>query len=203
MKLNRPLSIVAGAALLSVAVSTTCQAAIVIFTGQSGAQVQDDIDHTQHWTFNVSSDVNDVVGGLFTMKRGPHTTENIEFDLYEGTFGNPLGANLISVILGPNAFTQSYTPVEFSGAPVTLLGGHTYTGVLWSNAIDSQSDAYFIKGGDLLSFTDENGLPVPAPAPLPGPNPNDGGGSGVPLPVGAPAAGIAIAAGAIFRAFRR
>jgi hypothetical protein len=199
MKINRPLSITA-ALLLSMLLSTTTRAAIVIFTGHTGAQVQDDVDHTQYWTFNVSSDVNDVVGGLFTMKRGSQTTENIELDIYEGTFGSPQGANLVSVILGPSAFTQSFTPVEFSGGSIDLLSGHTYTAVLWSNAADAQSKAYFIKGGD-LTFSDESGSPVPAPAPLPGPTPGDT--SGVPLPLGAPAAGIAVLAGMVFRTVRR
>jgi hypothetical protein len=175
-------------------------APILVTTGHTGAQVQDDVDHTQHWTFSVTSDVSDVAGGLFTMKDGPHTSENIEFDIYEGTYGNPLGSDLLSAILGPSSFTQSYAPVQFiGGVPITLLSGHTYTAVLWSNAADSQSNAYFIKGGSdsLLSFTDPNGSPVPAPAPVPGV------ATGVPLPVGAPAAAIAIAAGMIFRAVRR
>src|SRR5262245_53290101 len=76
-------------------------APILVTTGHTGAQVQVDVDHTQHWTFNLSSNVDNVIGGLFTMKVGPHTTENIEFDIYEGTYGNPLGSDLVSVILGP------------------------------------------------------------------------------------------------------
>ncbi|MCE2884511.1 MAG: hypothetical protein LW806_06390 [Planctomycetaceae bacterium] len=158
------------------AFASSANAAIFVSTGQTGAQVQCDINHTQHWTYSVSQDVNDIVGALLTMKRGPATSATISFVIYEGVFADfALATNLLSVTLNPSDFTQNWTPVPFSAPPISLLAGRTYTAVLYSNAVDSQSEAYFIKGGSEtpLAFVDESGNPVegggeitpPVPAP--------------------------------------
>jgi hypothetical protein len=157
-------------------VGHAASASIFVSTGQTGAQVQCDINHTQHWTYSVSQDVADISGALLTMKRGSQTFATVTFAIFEGTFADFGSANsLLSVTLGPSAFTQSWAPVEFGGGPISLLAGRTYTAVLFSNAADMQSEAYFIKGGSEtpLAFVDSSGNPVsgggeitpPIPAP--------------------------------------
>ncbi len=168
---------VSAVALFAVATfASSANAAIFVSTGQSGAQVQCDINHTQHWTYSVSQDVSDIGGALLTMKRGPQTSASISFVIYEGVFADfALATNLLSVTLNPSDFTQSWSPISFSATPITLLAGRTYTAVLSSDAVDSQSQAYFIKGGSEtpLAFVDASGNPVgsggqitpPVPAP--------------------------------------
>ena len=169
-------SCVAIAVVTASALSFPATAGIFVSTGQTGAQVQCDIEHTQHWTYSVSQDVDDITGALLTMKMGSQTTASITFAIYEGdyaSFGGP--AMLLTSTLTPSAFTQAFTPVMFSGAPISLYAGHTYTAVLFSSANDTQSTAYFIKGGSdtPLKFVDETGAPVngggditpPVPAP--------------------------------------
>lgn len=155
--------------------ATSAHASIFVSTGHTGAQVQTDINHTQYWTFGLVADLSDVTGALFTMKRGQNTTESITFAIFEGVFSDfGTATNLMSVTLGPSSFTQSFDWVMFAATPINLLAGHTYTGVLFSNADDPQDEAYFIKGGsnaDLHCF-DENGKPsedcpiTPAPGAL-------------------------------------
>ena len=83
-----------------------------------------DINHTQHWTDTMSADVSGVDGGLFNMKRGPSTTENITFTIFKGVFaGFGSATPLLDVTLGPADFTQSFALVMFQGAPANLLAG--------------------------------------------------------------------------------
>ncbi len=160
----------------SFVVVSAAQASIFVSTGQTGAQVQCDINHTQHWTYSVSQDVSDISGALLTMKRGSQTFASITFAIFEGTYADFGSAtNLLSVTLGPSSFTQSWSPIAFGATPISLLAGRTYTAVLFSNAADMQSQAYFIKGGSdtPLAFVDASGNPVsgggeitpPIPAP--------------------------------------
>lgn len=138
-------------------------AVVFVSTGHTGAQVQCDVDHTQHWTYSVSEDVVDVVGGLFEMKVGPHTDKNITFTIFEGVFADyGKTTPLLSVTLAPSAFAQSFGNVLFQSTPITLARGATYTGVLSSAAPDNQAEAYFIKGGSAspLFFVDNLGEPV-------------------------------------------
>ncbi len=167
------------AAIAATAVSSitlTATAGIFVSTGHTGAQVQCDIAHTQHWTYSVSQDVTDITGALLTMKGGSQTTASITFTIFEGdysAFGT--APSLLTCTLGRDAFSQSFDWVEFFGAPISLFANHTYTAVLYSNAPDVQSEAYFIKGGSdtPLKFVDSTGTPVdnggsitpPVPAP--------------------------------------
>lgn len=164
------------AAAAVTAIASSASAGIFVSTGQTGAQVQCDVNHTQSWTYSVSQDVQGIGGALLTMKRGSQTTAQITFSIFEGTFADyGTAMPLLSVTLGPSAFTQAFTPVSFFDSPIDLLAGRVYTAVLASSAIDSQSQAYFIKGGSdtPLRFVDENGTDVtgvggitpPAPAP--------------------------------------
>lgn len=148
--------------MLLVVGSLTSSASALLFvsTGQTGAQVQTDVNHTKYWTYTVSADVTDVDGALFTMKKGSATTEDITFSIIEGTFGDYGSATpLFERTLTPASFTQSFDGVMFQDTPITLAAGTTYTGVLSSLANDPQSEAYFIKQA-LLSFVDGNGDPV-------------------------------------------
>ncbi len=155
--------------------ATSAHASIFVSTGHTGAQVQTDINHTQHWTFGLVADLSDVTGALLTMKRGQNTRESITFVIFEGVFSDwGTATNLMSVTLGPASFTQMYDYVLFAGTPIDLLAGHTYTGVLFSDADDPQDEAYFIKGGSNsdLHCVDKYGNPsedcpiTPAPGAL-------------------------------------
>lgn len=147
-------------------VASSAHAGVFVSTGQQGAQVQCDVNHTQSWTFTMAFNLTDVQGALFTMKRGSQTSESINFRIFEGVLANAgTATNLLSITLAPTAFAQSFSPVRFQGAGITLMAGRTYTGVLSSAAQDSQSKAYFIKGGSGTSVTwvDQVGNPVPVP----------------------------------------
>lgn len=143
------------------------QGSIFVSTGHTGAQVQVDENHTQYWTYTVVQDVNDLAGGLFTMKIGSQTTESVTLDIFVGTIENfGTATNLVSVTLGPGSFEQQFTPTLFKDDPsITLSQGVTYTAVLHSPAVDAQSTAYFIKGGR-LSFVNEDGSDAGIPDPV-------------------------------------
>ncbi len=152
-------------------------AGIFVSTGQTGTQVQCDINHTQHWTYSVSEDVADIGGALLTMKVGSQTTSPISFVIFQGTYADfGIATNLLTVTLDPSAFTQAFAPIQFFGTPIALFAGNVYTAVLFSSAEDSQNFAYFIKGGSdtPLSFVNElgdpitNGPSVTPPTPAPG-----------------------------------
>jgi len=124
-------------------------------TGQSGANTQLDVNHSLYWTFVTSATPTwEIGGGDFVMKRGPSTTETISLSLYLG--GQPVqGAALAVVTLTPSNFTQSYTATDFLFNPAyALQATQQYTLALTSNAVDAQSQAYFIKGNLTLNFVD-------------------------------------------------
>ncbi len=97
------------------------------------------------------------------MKKGPSTTANITFDIIQGTISDfGTATPLLSVTLQPGDFTQQYDPIAFATSAIVLTANTTYTGVLYSNAVDTQSTAYFIKkGNDDRFLQDENGNPAP------------------------------------------
>lgn len=162
--LSRTAFIAAVVGVLTLGSAREADAALFVTTGQTGAQVQLDRDHTQSWTYYVNRPVNDVTGTRFTMKRGPQTSDNITLSLYRGTLAEvPTLTPLTSITLTPSSFTQQYTPINFTfPSPVDLEPFYYYTAVLTSTAPDRQSAAYFIKGGS-LSFTDDLGAPVTPP----------------------------------------
>ncbi len=143
--------------------ASNASAGLFVSTGKTGDQVQCDVNHTQHWTYSVSTDVSGIDGALLTMKRGSQTSSQISFVIFEGTF-DAFGSatNLLSVTLASNKFTQSFNGVQFKATAISLLAGHVYTAVLSSNATDSQNKAYFIKGGSTvpLQFVNSSGDPV-------------------------------------------
>ncbi|SMF96331.1 PEP-CTERM protein-sorting domain-containing protein [Methylomagnum ishizawai] len=157
-----------GVGLIVLAASTLgtpAQALPVLFvsTGHTGAQTQTDINHTQHWTFSVSQNVT-VGGGLFDMKRGPSSTADVSFAIFEGTYSPPASLDnaLLQKDLTNTAFAQRFKAVLFQNTVTTLLAGHTYTGVLFSDALDAQNKGYFVKGGSAspLLFVNAKGKAV-------------------------------------------
>jgi hypothetical protein len=154
------------AALAVLGVGGIAHGAWFVTTGHTGAQVQADINHTNHWTYSVAADVIDVEGARFEMKRGSQTTASITFAIIEGTFADfGTATPIFSVTLTPSSFTQMFNPILFQGTGITLQANTVYTGVLYSNADDSQNKAYFIKQADQLSFEDESGNPPPSGGP--------------------------------------
>lgn len=175
-----------GLAALALAVAyNPAQAAYFVSTGQTGAQVQTDINHTQHWTLTVGGSIT-IDGANFTMKEGPSTTADISFVIFQGVYQDYLNNSFTPLFATTYTHTQfgtahggnvqSFDWVKFNNPPqLTLLPGITYTGVLYSSAVDTQSTAYFIKGGSTtpLSFVDENGNsvnPVPMVTSVPEPS---------------------------------
>ena len=153
----------------SCGLSSIAGAGLFVTTGQTGAQVQCDVNHTQFWTFTVTADVPGVDGAVFTMKRGSQTSSAITFRVFEGSIGDAATAtDLLSITLNPSSFTQSYTSILFQDTKsARLKAGRTYTGVLFSAAPDVQSQAYFIKGGSdsPLAWCDQTGVST-SPGPV-------------------------------------
>lgn len=144
---------------------------LFVTTDQAGAQVQLDTNHTQYWTYTPTTNVDNVGGARFDMKRGSQTNDPITLDIIQGTFSSyPSATPLLSVTLTPSAFSTSYTPILFEGTPIDLAAATTYTAVLHSIAPDPQSKAYFIKGSTSpVYFVDRDGnpaSPVPEPSSL-------------------------------------
>lgn len=153
------------ALILPLLISSQAQAALFVSTGQTGAQVQVDEAHTQNWEFTPGVDI-DIEGAKFKMKVGPSTSADVSFTLIEGIFAdwNTASSTVISnVSLVVDPFTQKFEFYDFL-ASVTLQADTTYTGILWSDAVDTQSTAYFVKEGNgQLGLVDENGSVVTDP----------------------------------------
>ncbi len=165
------------ASAVACSIVASSQASVFVSTGHTGAQVQCDYQHPQHWTYSVSQDVGDIGGALLTMKVGSQTTESISFVIFEGEYSAfGFATNMLSVTLGANVFSTQFTAMMFGSTPIALQAGHTYTAVLFSSALDPQSEAYFIKGGSEtpLAFVGEDGEPwtgggeITPPTPAPG-----------------------------------
>jgi hypothetical protein len=134
-----------------------------VATDQTGAQTQIDIDHASSWVLNVQTTF-DLGGGLFTMKDGQTTADDITFSLYQGS--DSTGTLLDSVTLTHAAFCSQVSNCGnfefhqfFFVTPIQLDSGNTYFATLTSSAPDTQSLAYFIKS-DTFYASDETGTPV-------------------------------------------
>jgi len=164
---------------LTIAYTPAYAAGIFVSTGHTGAQVQTDINHTQHWTITPDGDIV-IDGANFTMKDGSQTSADISFAIYNGVWdANFLStAAVASVTLTSADFALAHadsptnqfdwTLFRFATA-AALTANQEYTGVLYSNAIDSQNKAYFIKGGSTstLSFVDDAGNSITPTVPDP------------------------------------
>lgn len=159
------LGLAAMAALASRAEAVT----YFLYTGQTNAQTQIDINHTTTWLFTAGSDY-DLGGGYFEMKDGPQTTADILLTLTNLTTATQIAQ--VSYTNGDfdtqhGGNPQSFDTVPFlfgfpgSPLPVTLTNGDNYRVDLTSPAPDQQAKAYFIKGSDSVSIKDPSGNPPP------------------------------------------
>ncbi len=175
---------IVGTLIASIAVTTVPAHAdtYYVYTGQSNAQTQIDVNHTSSWTFTTGNVPYALGGGNFTLKEGPQTTANITLSLYQGSSAAGTLVSQISLtntqfdalyappVTNPAQNTQSFTlvPIHFA-APFTLAANSQYFLALTSTAVDSQSRAYFIKGYDTFSITTPDGQPTPPDVQIPEP----------------------------------
>jgi uncharacterized repeat protein (TIGR01451 family) len=144
--------------LLLPVTATTAAAQSYIYTGQSGAQTQIDVNHTSSWYVQVSAgNTMTLGGGKFHMKKGPTATGSVTLTLYAN---GPGGTQLATVTLGVANFGSSFaeTVFNFSSAPVLSAG--TYYASLTSNAVDNQNQAFFIKGATNAIISQDGVTPV-------------------------------------------
>lgn len=141
------------------------------YTGQTGAQVQVDTFHTQYWSVSPAANLNNFMGGRFKMKAGPQTVETVTFVFFAGSFQDYLDNTYTSLMSVTKTAAEvgygDYTFIDFfSATPLSLTAGTVYTGVLWSDAPQAQSRAFFIK--DSFEFIDPpspvGAAPVPSAA---------------------------------------
>ena len=115
-----------------------------LYSGQSSAQTQIDVNHQSTWLLQLTSGTLAFGGAKLTMKLGPSTVQNVTFSFYNGT--STSGPLFRQVVLTPASLTQSFTETLYAfPSPVTLVPGYYYA-TLTSPAVDTQSTAYFIKG---------------------------------------------------------
>ncbi len=139
-----------------------------VYTGQSNAQTQIDIDHTSSWNFNVGATPFNLGGGNFTLKDGPNTIDNIKLTLYLGIDASGTQVAQLNLtnaqfdalfgVGNPQSFTE--VPLYFA-TPYTLAANSQYHLALTSIAPDSQSEAYFIKGYDGFTIQTPGGATPP------------------------------------------
>jgi len=141
------------------------------YTGQTGAQVQVDTFHTQYWSVTPAASLDNFVGGRFKMKAGPQTAETVTFVFFAGTYQDYLDNTYTALMSVTRTAAEvgyaDYTFIDFFAAnPLAMSAGTTYTGVLWSDAPQAQSRAFFIK--DSFRFIDppsgDGAAPVPSAA---------------------------------------
>ena len=135
-------------------------------TGQPGAQTQIDVNHTSTWSIAALTPF-ELGGGVFTMKGGSAVSATIQLALYQGT--DATGTLLASTTLTSTTFCgQSANCGQFAfhqfffTTPILLSVGTNYFAALTSSAVDTQSQAYFIKS-DASSIADANGTPIDPP----------------------------------------
>jgi hypothetical protein len=137
-------------------------------TDQTGAQTQIDVAHTSTWVMTPNTTF-DFAGGLLTMKAGGSATVVVTFSLYEGA--DNTGSLIGSVILTNAGFcgqvsncSKFETHQFLFLSPIELTSGTTYFAALTSLAVDTQSQAYFIK--DSTSFVSDVFLAPITPEPV-------------------------------------
>jgi hypothetical protein len=160
--------------MMSMATAST----LYLATGQTGANTQVDVDHTSTWLFTPHADFT-FGGGLFTMKAGQNAAADVVFSIYQGNDAS--GTLLDSATLTSAQFCTQATCNQydfhqfFLNSPISLSSGTSYFANLTSQAVDTQTEAFFIKSGDYF-ISDENGSPLnPSPiqsAPAPTPEPS-------------------------------
>jgi len=156
-------------ALFTISLSTLSNAATFLYlnTGQTGAQTQIDIAHTSTWLLTPNVDFL-FDGGLFTMKAGGSVAADINLSIYLGP--DNTGTQLASITLTSTQFCTQAACGQFNThqflftTPVALTTGTTYFAELTSSAVNTQSQAYFIKS-DTSFISDLNGTAI-TPSPI-------------------------------------
>lgn len=165
---------VAGASSSTVSAGTLD---IYIATDQTGAQTQIDINHRSYWEFATTTAVADFRGGSFVMKRGNSAVGTVEFAVILGTYtdflanynagtgvysdpGSGSGSIVVRQSLDQTNFTNSFSQTAFTDVATTLSAATQFTAVLWSSVPDVQSQAFFVKQGGELFWSDSSGSQV-------------------------------------------
>ena len=95
------------------------QSTYYLWTGQSGAQTQVDINHKSSWYITVATGSSFTFGGgKFDIKKGSRTSASISLKLYQN---NSAGALLAIKTVSASDVTQSFSNVDFSLASTVTL----------------------------------------------------------------------------------
>lgn len=189
---------------MSLVLASVCVAGPIDYlaTNQIGAQTQVDVAHTSTWLFTPTIDFV-FGGGLFDMKDGSNSSDNLQFSLFQGS--DATGLLLDSVSLTHATFCGQVTDCNqfalhqfFIAPPLLLTTGTTYFAQLTSLAPDTQNTAYFIKSTSYF-IANQTGVPV-VPSPIGGAG---GAGGGAPTATPEPATfmliGLGLGACAFFK----
>ena len=119
---------------------------LYITTTIAGANTQIDVNHTSSWTFTPTSNWR-LGGGIFVIKNGPKTEQNIDL-----TLAPPEPGGNISLTPVGNSYISS--TFGFSSG-ILLTAGTAYTLTLHSATGDAGDVQYFFKGnGQEFGFKD-------------------------------------------------
>lgn len=164
-----------------------------ITTGQQGAQVQLDVNHTHDYVITpanmaaVPGSPDFILGGVFEMKAGPSSAFDITVALYEAALPLPAnytsGSDVLITPVGPAIATRSLTHGEFCAQPGVTncqsFATHTFDFLVpvqlnpvvtyflrleSAQPADQQNQAYFIKEPNPYVLTFIN-EPEPIPEP--------------------------------------
>jgi|GEM_PF-3399678 len=151
---------------------------VYIATSQQGAQTQIDINHRSYWEFATNANaITNFRGGSFVMKRGNSASGLVNFAVILGTYtdflanyntgtgvytdpGSGLGSIVVQQSLDQTNFTNSFSQTAFTDTATTLAAASQFTAVLWSSVPDVQSQAFFVKQGGNLFWSDSSGTEV-------------------------------------------
>lgn len=163
-----PLAALRAVALVSAGTAMADSNYSYFYTGQTGAQVQVDRFHTQHWSVTTTFNLTNFIGGRFKMKAGPQTVDSVTFLFFAGTYQDYLDQSYTSLMSVTRTAAEvgyaDFTFIDFfADSTLTMLANQVYTGVLFSNAPQPQSRAFFIK--DSFEFIDTASPSGAAPVP--------------------------------------
>ena len=117
-----------------------------LYSDITGAQTQVDTNRAKDWTITLAPTAAPLAfkGGQLMMKRGSSSSANVVLTPYSSTSSS--GTQLAQATLPPTSFAASVALEVFQCASaVTLTAGNTYYDPLTSTAVDTQSQAYFIR----------------------------------------------------------
>ena len=134
------------------------QSSYSIYTGQTGAQTQIDLNHFSFWYITVKSGTVSLAGGNFQMKKGSAATATVTLTLRSG---GPAGSVVATATQTAAAFTGSFGTVVFTFPSAPSLAVGAYYVELTSSASDVQSQAFFIKQPDSAIISLDGATPIP------------------------------------------